>query len=238
MAVHSGLLRLSTPGQRRGRRHHRGRALGRCAPRASRPGSPPSSSPGRPPRSRRSSTSPAASPTCGRCWTASSPAAGDYHHNALNHDSNAHAHLRAAVIGPSESVPVVGGRARRSGTWQQIVLLDFDDRERAALGHGPGPRLDASRSGAPPDARAGEPLQFRARLVVRAALWSWSREPRYTGRPPRRPLLPGASLRRNPLPEPGATVFENSTACAPRPSHRPKCASRFDPPIRSRSRRT
>jgi secondary thiamine-phosphate synthase enzyme len=57
------------------------------------------------------------------------PAAGDYAHNRLNHDTNAHAHLRAAVIGPSESVPLVGGRLML-GTWQQIVLIDFDDRPR------------------------------------------------------------------------------------------------------------
>lgn len=55
--------------------------------------------------------------------------AGDYAHNRLNHDTNAHAHLRAAVIGPSESIPVVGGRLAL-GTWQQIVLIDFDDRPR------------------------------------------------------------------------------------------------------------
>jgi secondary thiamine-phosphate synthase enzyme len=58
------------------------------------------------------------------------PAAGDYAHNRLNHDTNAHAHLRAALIGPSESVPVVDGRLVL-GTWQQLVLLDFDDRPRA-----------------------------------------------------------------------------------------------------------
>ena len=57
------------------------------------------------------------------------PAAGEYAHNRLNHDTNAHAHLRAAVIGPSESVPFVGGRLML-GTWQQIVLIDFDDRPR------------------------------------------------------------------------------------------------------------
>ncbi len=57
------------------------------------------------------------------------PVAGDYEHNRRNHDSNAHAHLRAAVIGPSESVPVVDG-ALALGTWQQIVLIDFDDRPR------------------------------------------------------------------------------------------------------------
>jgi secondary thiamine-phosphate synthase enzyme len=57
------------------------------------------------------------------------PSAGEYEHNARNHDTNAHAHLRAAVIGPSESVPVVDGRLVL-GTWQQIVLVDFDDRPR------------------------------------------------------------------------------------------------------------
>jgi secondary thiamine-phosphate synthase enzyme len=57
------------------------------------------------------------------------PADGNYEHNRRNHDTNAHAHLRAAVVGPSESIPVVDGRLAL-GTWQQIVLLDFDDRPR------------------------------------------------------------------------------------------------------------
>jgi secondary thiamine-phosphate synthase enzyme len=57
------------------------------------------------------------------------PAEGDYEHNRLNHDTNSHAHLRAAVIGPSETIPVVDGRPAL-GTWQQIVLIDFDDRPR------------------------------------------------------------------------------------------------------------
>jgi secondary thiamine-phosphate synthase enzyme len=57
------------------------------------------------------------------------PQRGTYEHNRLNHDSNAHAHLRAAVIGPSESVPLVEGRLAL-GTWQQLVLIDFDDRPR------------------------------------------------------------------------------------------------------------
>lgn len=57
------------------------------------------------------------------------PAAGDYAHNRLNHDTNSHAHLRAAVIGPSETIPVLEGRLAL-GTWQQIVLIDFDDRPR------------------------------------------------------------------------------------------------------------
>ena len=57
------------------------------------------------------------------------PAEGDYEHNRLNHDTNSHAHQRASVIGPSQSVPVVDGRLAL-GTWQQLVLVDFDDRPR------------------------------------------------------------------------------------------------------------
>jgi secondary thiamine-phosphate synthase enzyme len=57
------------------------------------------------------------------------PAYGDYEHNRRNHDTNAHAHLRAAVIGPSETVPLLDGRLAL-GTWQQLVLIDFDDRPR------------------------------------------------------------------------------------------------------------
>lgn len=57
------------------------------------------------------------------------PSQADYAHNRLNHDTNAHAHLRAAIIGPSETVPFVDGRLAL-GTWQQVVLIDFDDRPR------------------------------------------------------------------------------------------------------------
>jgi secondary thiamine-phosphate synthase enzyme len=57
------------------------------------------------------------------------PTEGDYEHNRLNHDSNSHAHQRATLVGPSEAVPVLGGRLA-TGTWQQIVLVDFDDRPR------------------------------------------------------------------------------------------------------------
>ena len=60
------------------------------------------------------------------------PAAGDYEHNRLNHDTNAHAHLRAAVIGPSELIPVVDGHMVL-GNWQQVVLIDFDDRPRRRI---------------------------------------------------------------------------------------------------------
>jgi secondary thiamine-phosphate synthase enzyme len=57
------------------------------------------------------------------------PAEGDYEHNRLNHDTNSHAHQRASLIGASEQVPVIGGRLAL-GTWQQLVLIDFDDRPR------------------------------------------------------------------------------------------------------------
>jgi secondary thiamine-phosphate synthase enzyme len=57
------------------------------------------------------------------------PSRPDYEHNVRNHDTNAHAHLRAAVIGPSETIPLVDSRLAL-GTWQQVVLLDFDDRPR------------------------------------------------------------------------------------------------------------
>ena len=57
------------------------------------------------------------------------PRTDEYQHNVLNHDDNAHAHLRAPLVGPSETVPLVAGRLVL-GTWQQVVLIDFDDRPR------------------------------------------------------------------------------------------------------------
>ena len=57
------------------------------------------------------------------------PVSGDYEHNRLNHDTNSHAHQRASLVGASEVVPVIGGRLAL-GTWQQLVLIDFDDRPR------------------------------------------------------------------------------------------------------------
>jgi secondary thiamine-phosphate synthase enzyme len=57
------------------------------------------------------------------------PVEGDYEHNRLNNDTNSHAHQRASLIGASEQVPVSRGRLAL-GTWQQLVLIDFDDRPR------------------------------------------------------------------------------------------------------------
>jgi len=44
-------------------------------------------------------------------------------------DDNAHAHLRAAFLGPSVSIPIIDGKLKL-GTWQQVVLLDFDTHPR------------------------------------------------------------------------------------------------------------
>jgi secondary thiamine-phosphate synthase enzyme len=62
------------------------------------------------------------------------PAGDDYEHNRRNADDNAHAHLRASLVGPSVSVPLVDGRLVL-GTWQQVVLLDFDTRPRERRVH-------------------------------------------------------------------------------------------------------
>ena len=57
------------------------------------------------------------------------PREGEYEHNRLNHDTNSHAHIRAAIVGASETIPLREGRLG-TGTWQQIVLVDFDDSPR------------------------------------------------------------------------------------------------------------
>ncbi len=54
----------------------------------------------------------------------------DYRHHQRWGDDNGRSHLRAALIGPSLSVPFVGGRLTL-GTWQQIVFCEFDTRPRA-----------------------------------------------------------------------------------------------------------
>ena len=52
-----------------------------------------------------------------------------YAHNARWHDGNGHSHVRAALLGPSLSVPFVEQRLTL-GTWQQIIFVDFDNRAR------------------------------------------------------------------------------------------------------------
>ncbi len=57
------------------------------------------------------------------------PANARYEHEETWHDDNGHSHVRASLLGPSLSVPVVGGKMTL-GTWQQIILVDFDTRAR------------------------------------------------------------------------------------------------------------
>lgn len=60
-------------------------------------------------------------------WERLFPANHPYRHNAI--DDNGHSHVRAAFLGPSLTVPIVNGRLAL-GTWQQIVLVDFDTHPR------------------------------------------------------------------------------------------------------------
>ena len=57
------------------------------------------------------------------------PGGGDYAHNARWGDGNGYAHLRSALVGAARSFPVAEGCVG-TGTWQQIVLCDFDNRKR------------------------------------------------------------------------------------------------------------
>src|SRR5215470_17247418 len=57
------------------------------------------------------------------------PANTDYAHNARWGDENGYSHLRSALVGTAKSFPVTNGKLR-IGTWQQIVLCDFDDGPR------------------------------------------------------------------------------------------------------------
>ncbi len=57
------------------------------------------------------------------------PEDGRYEHELTWHDDNGHAHVRASLLGPSLCVPIVDGRLTL-GTWQQIILIDFDTRPR------------------------------------------------------------------------------------------------------------
>ena len=57
------------------------------------------------------------------------PENGRYEHEETWHDDNGHSHVQASLLGPSLSVPVVDGLLTL-GTWQQIILVDFDTRSR------------------------------------------------------------------------------------------------------------
>lgn len=52
-----------------------------------------------------------------------------YGHEERWHDGNGHSHVRASLLGPSLAVPFSSGRLLL-GTWQQVVLVDFDNRPR------------------------------------------------------------------------------------------------------------
>ena len=53
----------------------------------------------------------------------------DAHYAHNTHDDNGYAHIRASLLGPSVSIPVIDGELGL-GTWQQIVFIDFDTRPR------------------------------------------------------------------------------------------------------------
>lgn len=53
----------------------------------------------------------------------------NYSHNLRWGDGNGHSHLRAALLGPSLSIPVVDS-TMTLGTWQQIIFIDCDNRPR------------------------------------------------------------------------------------------------------------
>jgi len=52
-----------------------------------------------------------------------------YHHDATWGDGNGSAHVRASLLGPSLTVPFRTGKMLL-GTWQQVILVDFDNRSR------------------------------------------------------------------------------------------------------------
>ncbi len=58
------------------------------------------------------------------------PPGRDYAHNLRWGDGNGHSHVRAALLGPSLTVPFVDGELQL-GTWQQITYCDFDNRSRS-----------------------------------------------------------------------------------------------------------
>jgi len=62
------------------------------------------------------------------------PRNGRYAHEETWHDDNGHSHVRAATVGPALALPVDNGSVPL-GTWQQIVLVDFDTRPRHRTVH-------------------------------------------------------------------------------------------------------
>lgn len=58
----------------------------------------------------------------------------DYHHDETWHDGNGYAHLRASIVGNSTMVPLLEG-VLHLGQWQQVVLIDFDNKARKRTVH-------------------------------------------------------------------------------------------------------
>ncbi|MDW7731043.1 MAG: secondary thiamine-phosphate synthase enzyme YjbQ [Methanolobus sp.] len=54
----------------------------------------------------------------------------NYRHNERWHDGNGHSHIRASLLGQSESFPLLNGNIQL-GTWQQIIFVDLDNRPRS-----------------------------------------------------------------------------------------------------------
>lgn len=57
------------------------------------------------------------------------PEASEYEHNLRWGDGNGYSHVRAALMGPSLVLPLADGQIQ-TGTWQQVILCDFDNRPR------------------------------------------------------------------------------------------------------------
>ena len=58
------------------------------------------------------------------------PSSIEYHHDEIWHDGNGYAHVRAALVGSSVNIALKDGLLNL-GTWQQVVLMDFDNKERS-----------------------------------------------------------------------------------------------------------
>ena len=58
------------------------------------------------------------------------PTGKEYHHDEIWHDENGYAHVRAALVGSSVNIALKDGLLNL-GTWQQVVLIDFDNKERS-----------------------------------------------------------------------------------------------------------
>ena len=64
-----------------------------------------------------------------RAFDEIAPADREYRHNRRWQDGNGHSHRRAALLGPSLTIPFTKGQLRL-GTWQQVTYVDFDARPR------------------------------------------------------------------------------------------------------------